>query len=153
MAAASSFHRVPISSASDTSPSSHPNAPNIELGIAGDGAIETNAPRRGKLNAGQQYSVLFSNSLCGSVILSVGQRYSVQLGFLKKHGKWQTVTFRIPHKNLVSYLTLAGCATSDKTLDPSVPLFSSDNRSSRNSYFTKPSEDSNNIILAAVLGM
>lgn len=40
-----------------------------------------------------------------------------------------------------------------QTLDPSVPLFSSDNRSSRNSYFTKPSEDSNNIILAAVLGM
>lgn len=69
MAAACSFHQFSISSSTDTSPSSHPNAPSIELAVAGDGAIDTNAPQRGKLGAGQQYSV--------------------QLGFLKKHRKGQ----------------------------------------------------------------
>lgn len=121
MAAASSFHRVPISSSSDTSPSSHPNAPNIELGIAGDGAIETNAPRRGKLSAGQQFSVWVSDTQCRSALLSA-------VGIFEE--AWEVADCHIQDTTqesslLVIYLTLAGCATSDKTLDPSVLLLCS----------------------------
>lgn len=120
MAAAYSFHQVSIHSSADTSPPSHPNAPNIELGIAGDGAIETNAPQRGKLSAGQQYSVPLSNSLCGSAILSA-------VGIFEE--AWEVAGCHIQDTTqesslLVIYLKLAGCATSDKTLDPSEIPFS-----------------------------
>lgn len=102
------------------SPPSHPNAPNIELGIAGDGATETNAPQRGKLSAGQQYSVPLSYSPCGSAILRAVGIFEEAREVAGCHIQDTTHESSL----LVIYLTLAGCATSDQTLDPSESPFS-----------------------------